>query len=216
MTQNIPLKKRKTTPRLPKELRKSLVLTKAYDFFSEYGPSAKTRALADYCGVSQRLLYSLFPNKAALLSAVYESEISGPIKTSWFGMLKDKNLTIETRLIHFYREYYDTILTRKWLRFFLFTSLEEGHVAPQFISEFVFQLVDLIVEEVALEKKRQLPLDQKPFLQELGWVLHGSISHLAIRSHIYDHQRSVEVNTVIDAHIKIFVAGFSAFLEPKE
>lgn len=212
MTQTSPAKKRKTTPRLPKDLRRTLVLNKAYDFFSEYGPSAKTRALADYCGVSQRLLYSLFPNKAALLSAVYESEISGPIKTSWFGLLTDQSIGIEHRLINFYREYYDTILTRKWLRFFLFTSLEEGMVAPQFISEFVTQLVELIVTEVALEKKLSLPLHQEPLLQEIGWVLHGSISHLAIRSHIYDHRRSVEVNTVIDAHVKIFIAGFSAFL----
>lgn len=216
MTQPLPAKKRKTTPRLPKELRKTLVLNKAYDFFSEYGPSAKTRALADYCGVSQRLLYSLFPNKAALLSAVYASEISGPIKTSWFGLLTDRHQPIEQRLQDFYREYYDTILTRKWLRFFLFTSLEEGVVAPQFISEFVTQLVELIVTEVAIEKNLPLPANQQPFLQELGWVLHGSISHLAIRSHIYDHQRSVEVNTVIDAHVQIFVAGFTAFLALKQ
>ena len=215
MTHNRLTKKRKTTPRLHKELRRALVLKNAYDFFSEYGPTAKTRALADFCGISQRLLYSLFPNKAALLSAVYESEISGPIKNTWFGLLNDRSIPIEKRLTHFYQEYYDTILTRKWLRFFLFTSLEGEMVAPQFISDFVTQLVELIVTELAHEKKLLLPLNQQAFLHELAWVLHGSISHLAIRSHIYDHQRSVEINSIISAHVKIFVAGFSAYFVPQ-
>jgi AcrR family transcriptional regulator len=36
--------------------------------------------LANACGVLQRLLYNVFPNKAALLEAVYKAGISGPIK----------------------------------------------------------------------------------------------------------------------------------------
>jgi AcrR family transcriptional regulator len=209
-------KKRKNTPRLPKETRKALVLNKAYEFFSEQGPSAKTRALAEYCGVSQRLLYSLFPNKAALLSAVYESEISGPIKGIWFEQLRDRDVDVEVRLINFYKDYYESILTRKWLRFFLFASLQDISVAPKFISDFVTQLVKTIVEEVAFEKKLKLPINQESFIQELGWVLHGSISHLAIRRQIYKDRRSAQINELIEAQVKMFVRGLPAIFEPKK
>jgi AcrR family transcriptional regulator len=137
---------------LPKEIRRALVLNKAYEFFSEQGPSAKTRALAKHCGVSQRLLYSLFPNKAALLSAVYEVEISGPFKSTWFEQLINREIPVEQRLTRFYQEYYQAILTRKWLRFFLYASLQDVSIAPKYISSFVTQLVELIVKEVAIEK----------------------------------------------------------------
>ena len=213
MIQTTTSKTRSKTPRLPREQRKALVLNKAYEFFSEHGPSAKTRALADYCGVSQRLLYSLFPNKAALLAAVYDAEISGPFKTSWLPLLTNRNISIEDRLVRFYQDYYDTILTRKWLRFFLYTSLQEVSVAPQFIASIVTQLVELIVQEVAYERKLKLPKSQGAFIQEVGWVLHGAVSHLAIRRHIYADQRPTDIHLVIDAHVKIFISGLASVLK---
>lgn len=215
MIKKIYLKKRKSTARLPKDVRRTLVLNKAYEFFSEQGPSAKTRALAEYCGVSQRLLYSLFPNKAALLSAVYEAEISGPVKTTWFDQLTRREIPIEARLILFYQEYYDIILTRKWLRFFLYASLQNISVAPKFISTFVTQLVETIVREVAFENNLYIPSGKEAFIQELGWLLHGSISHLAIRRQIYGDVRSTEINKVIEAQVKIFIAGLPVIFEPK-
>ncbi len=215
MIQTTTSKRRSKTPRLPREQRKALVLNKAYEFFSEHGPSAKTRALAAYCGVSQRLLYSLFPNKAALLSAVYEAEISGPFKTSWLPLLTNRTIEIVARLVNFYQDYYETILTRKWLRFFLYNSLQEVSVAPQFIASIVTQLVELIVQEVAFECQLRLPKNQEAFIQEVGWVLHGAVSHLAIRRHIYADQRSVDINQVIEAQVKIFISGLSSVLKPK-
>ena len=57
--------KRRATARLPAAERRAQIQAKAFEFFSEYGLTAQTRALAEACGVSQRLLYSAFPNKAA-------------------------------------------------------------------------------------------------------------------------------------------------------
>ena len=210
------VKPRRKTVRLPKEERKQQILTKAYEFFSEYGLTAQTRALAESCGVSQRLLYSIFPNKAALLAAVYEAEISGPIKAVWFEMLKDRKIPVEARLIGFYKDYYAVILTRRWLRFFLYTSLAEESIAPKYIQLIVAQLVELIVKEVAHEKGLSLKGSDTALIQEVGWSLHGAVSHLAIRRLIYGDTRPVEVGSVIEVQVKIFVNGLSAVFEKKK
>ena len=82
---------------MPAKERRAQILEKAFDFFSENGLTAQTRALADACGVSQRLLYSVFPSKANLISAVYEAEIAGPFKAIWFVQLRDRQVPLEER-----------------------------------------------------------------------------------------------------------------------
>ena len=114
----------KTAQRLPRAKRQELVLAKAADYFAEHGLDAQTRAIAEVCGVSQRLLYSLFPSKAALIEEVYNREIAGIFKAIWFVNLKDRSVPLETRLVAFYGDYYETLLTRRWLRLFLYSSLE--------------------------------------------------------------------------------------------
>src|SRR5580692_4611597 len=102
---------KKVPQRLPRAERQARVLSKAAEYFAEHGLNAQTRAIAEACGVSQRLLYSLFPNKAALIDEVYKREIVGTFKALWFVQLKDRSVPIESRLNTLYRDYYDTLLT---------------------------------------------------------------------------------------------------------
>lgn len=46
----------KMTPRLPAEARRVQILDQAAIFFAEHGFTAQTRAIADACGIAQRLL----------------------------------------------------------------------------------------------------------------------------------------------------------------
>lgn len=107
-------------PRLPADQRKALILARASDFFAEYGLTAQTRPLAAACGVTQRLLYRYFPSKAALLAEVYGEAIVAPFRAVWLVQLKDRTQPLEERLHTFYRSYYRGVLTRKWLRLFLY------------------------------------------------------------------------------------------------
>lgn len=207
-------KTRRPTTRMPMAERRAQILTKAYEFFAEYGLTAQTRALADACGVSQRLLYSVFPNKAALLSAVYESQIAGPIKAVWFVQLKDRSKSVEQRLVEFYSEYYDTILTRSWLRLFLYASLSEAAMAPTYIAGIVTHLLEIIVNEAAHEAGLRAPEDPA-LMQEIGWILHGTISHLAIRRHIYGQPNPIEAAKVVELHVKSFLGGLKNVLPVK-
>lgn len=212
-----PLEKggRRVTARMPAAERREQILSKAFEFFSEYGLTAQTRALAEACGVSQRLLYSLFPSKAALLSAVYESEIAGVFKAVWFVQLRDRSQPIEQRLNAFYREYYKTVLTRRWMRLFLYASLAEVEMASTYISSLIKQLLDILMEEAAQEAGLHLPQDRAE-LQEIGWILHGAISHLAIRRHIYHNTTALDVERVMALQVRAFLAGLPAILAPAQ
>jgi AcrR family transcriptional regulator len=197
--------------RMPRAQRQAQVLTKAAEYFSEHGLTAQTRALADACGVSQRLLYSLFPNKAALLNEVYQREIVGRFKAVWYVQLKDRSRPLAERLDAFYREYYDTVLTRRWLRLFLYTSLAELHMASDFTTAVVTHALEIIVAEAAHEMGRAVPANAAE-AAEIGWLLHGSISHLAIRRHVYFNDNPTPSDIVIAMHVRAFLAGIPALL----
>lgn len=200
---------RKVTARMPAAERREQILAKAFEFFSEYGLTAQTRALADACGVSQRLLYSIFPNKASLIHAVYERNIAGPFKAVWLVQLQNRSIPLQERLLRFYLEYYDTVLTRGWLRLFLYSSLAEAEMAPTYISEIIKRLLQTVVEEAAAEAGIAPPADPA-LAQEIGWVLHGNISHLGIRRQVYRDTTAVPASRVIAMHVTAFLLALPA------
>lgn len=197
--------------RLSHAERRAQILRHAEDFFAEHGLEAQTRALAEACGVSQRLLYHFFPTKAALLDEVYKDAILGPFKAVWFAQLSDRSRSVEARLCAFYADYFRAILTRKWLRLFLYSSLAEGRMAPDYITSIVMRLMATIVEETAHEQGVRMPQD-KALVHEIGWTLHGAVSHFAIRRHLYRASQSVPPETVINMHVRAFLAGFAALV----
>ena len=200
-------------PRLPREERRAQILAQASRFFSEYGLTAQTRALAESCGISQRLLYSFFPSKAALLEEVYRSEIAGPFRAIWFADLKDRKLGMEQRLIRFYNEYYDSVTTRRWLRLFLYASLAEMPMAPDYIAAIVTHTLEIVVAEAAAEQGLKVPADPAE-VQEIGWILHGAVSHLAIRRHVYANANPTPAHDVIALHVRSFLGGLPSVLPP--
>jgi AcrR family transcriptional regulator len=197
--------------RMPREERRAQILAQAVKFFADYGLTAQTRALADACGVSQRLLYSFFPSKAALIEEVYRSQIAGPFKAIWFADLKDRTLPVEQRLLRFYREYYDQVTTRRWLRLFLYASLAEVAMAPAYIASIVTHMLEIIVAEAAQEQGLRAP-DDPATLQEVGWILHGAVSHLAIRRHIYANANPLPPDDVITLQVRSFLGGLRSVL----
>jgi AcrR family transcriptional regulator len=195
-------------PRMAPEQRRALILQRAIEFFSEYGLTAQTRALADACGVAQRLLYRYFPSKAALLSEVYEEAIASPFKAVWRVQLKDRSRPWDERLISFYVSYFEGLLTRRWLRLFLYASLAEARMAPDYNQAILLDTLELIVAETAADQDVDLPVD-RALLHELAYVLHGAVSHFAIRRHIYGASQKVPVDQIIALQVRSFLAGFT-------
>ncbi len=187
--------------------RRAQIIAKACDFFADYGLTAQTRSLASACGISQRLLYGIFPSNAALLGEVYRQAILHPFKAVWLEELTDRRRGIEQRLNEFYREYASVVLTRQWMRLFLYASLADSNMAPDYISGIIMRLLDTVVAETADALGTALPED-RALAHEIGWTLHGPVSHLAIRRHVYGASRSVPEATIIALYVRNFLAGF--------
>lgn len=212
---NEPGSKRKSAAqkkRLPKAERREQILNQAADFFSEYGLTGQTRELAASCGISQRLLYRFFPTKAALLAEVYARTILGPFEGKWFTLLGDRKRPLPERLTEFYMEYYDEVLTRKWLRLFLYSSLAAGDMAQNYIASIITNLTEIIARETAAHCQVDLP-DDSELIRELGWVLHGAVSHLAIRRRIYRAANPVDEHLLLRLYVSGFIAGFPDLLK---
>lgn len=208
---NSPARNSKTgpVPRMAPADRKAMILARASDFFAEYGLTAQTRALANACGVAQRLLYRYFPSKAALVAEVYEEAIVAPFKAVWLVQLRDRSRPFEQRLTQFYQNYSNAVLTRKWLRLFLYASLAEARMAPDYIQAIILEMLETIAVEAAADQRVELPRD--PALRhEVAWVLHGAVSHFAIRRHLYAASQSVAADRVLALQIRSFLSGFAA------
>ena len=198
--------------RLTHDERKALILDRAADYLSENGFPVRTRRLAAAAGISQRLIYYFFPNKSALIDEIYNSAIQGPFKAIWFVELTDRSKPVAERLRAFYRDYFDTLLTRRWTRLLIHSSFSAQNMAPRYISGIILRLLETIVEEVAAERGVTVP-PEKPVVHEIGWILHGAVSHLAIRRHLFHANVSVPVDLVLDAQIDSFLAGFEPMIE---
>lgn len=203
--------RRKRGERISLQERRQRILEQASGFFAEYGLTAQTRALADACGISQRLLYRCFPSKGALIQEVYRRDIAGPFQATWLAGLEDRGRPVEERLQAFYVEYYDAVLTRRWLRLFLYASLAEIDMAPTYIAQVITRMLEVIVDEACAERGLRPPA-RRELKHELGWSLHGAVSHLAIRRHIYANTNPIPVAEVIGLHVRVFLAGLAAAL----
>ena len=199
---------KKPVPRMAPEQRRALILQRAIEFFAEYGLTAQTRALADACGVAQRLLYRYFPSTAALVTEVYNEAIASPFKAVWRVQLKDRSRPWDERLTTFYINYFNELLTRRWLRLFLYASLAEARMAPDYNQAILLDTLELIVTETAADQKVELP-ENLALLHELAYVLHGSVSHFAIRRHIYGASQHVAVDRIVPVQVRSFLAGFA-------
>lgn len=197
------------TQRMAPQLRRKILLERATAFFAENGMSAATRSLAEACGVAQRLLYRYFPSKAALLEEIYEHAILAPFKAVWLIRLADRDVDIETRIHRFYVDYYQTVLSRQWIRLFMYGGLDGGTMAPAYIDGIIKQLLEVLVTEVAAARRVELPRTAA-LRHELGWVLHGAVSHLAIRHHIYGASQTVPFTDILALQVAAFLDGLPA------
>jgi AcrR family transcriptional regulator len=198
--------------RMPYAERRAQILQKATELFSEYGLTAQTRALAAECGISQRLLYRFFPAKEDLLREVYNSAILGPFQVVWFAELSDRSRPMHERLCKFYNDYLDVVLTRRWLRLFLYSSLAEADMAPNYISAIITKLMETIVAETAHEHGRKLTMEQAA-IHEIGWTIHGAVSHYGIRLHLYQASQALPQAQVIEMQVRLFLGGFDAMVD---
>jgi hypothetical protein len=74
-------------------------------------------------------------------------------------------------------------------------------------------MLEVILNESAHELGLALPAD-KTLGHEMSWALHGAISHLAIRRHIYANTNPPPAADVIPVYVRGFLCGLKGILAP--
>jgi hypothetical protein len=84
-------------------------------------------------------------------------------------------------------------------------------MAPTYTNAVVTHALGIIVTETAHDLRCGVPADQA-HLTAVGWLLHGGVSHLAIRRRIYSHDNTTPGVAVIAMHVRAFLTSAPALL----
>ena len=202
--------------RLSPDDRRTEIIVKATEFFSEEGFGGGTRALARKLGVTQPLLYRYFPSKDDLIREVYRKVYLEPLKTGWDKELSDRSRPLRVRLQAFYETYTNTIFTRRWLRIYLYSGLKGLHMNRWYVGMVRDKILARIIRECRHEAG--LAVQSKPTAAELelAWVFHGGIFYYGVRKYIYDAPVFEDKSQMISDALDIFLAGFGRMAEASD
>jgi AcrR family transcriptional regulator len=181
---------------LGKEERKAQILQGAIRFFADVGLSGQTRELSRRLGITQPLIYRYFPSKQHLLDAIFEELFVKRWDPDWKALMTDRSLPLDERISRFYRDFDARILSREWVRLFVFSGLD-GYPYNTLVFERLMRDVfrPLCVE---LRKRHGYPLTTPGRVRrqeiEMVWELHGVVFYHRMRHHVY----GLDVKTGID------------------
>jgi AcrR family transcriptional regulator len=177
-----------------------MILGAAIEFFAERGFAAQTRELAVRLDISESLIYRYFPTKEALIQQVYQEVIESRWDAEWTTLLQDRDRSLRTRLLDFYRRYLDAIDDGIWIRIVMYASLEGLDMTRQYIAGHVEKVMGIIV----VESKASFDLEQDVD-SDLVWQLQSTLIYYLVRKHIHrtpvNPDRDDMVATAVDAYL---------------
>lgn len=193
--------------RLSPDQREQQIVERAIEYFSTYGFSGSTRELAKQIGVTQPLLYRYFPSKEILIERVYNEVYCWD--SSWNKQITDPDKPLRQKLIELYSSYAKTILTREWIRIFIFAGLDKEGINKKYLSKLREQIFIPVLTELHKTFDIPMPTEQEPLEEEveLIWSLHASIFYLGVRKWIYGLEIPKDINLYIEQHIDAFLEG---------
>ncbi len=185
------------------------IVREAVRYFAEVGFGGDTRELARRLGVTQSLLYKHFPTKDALIDRVYEEVYLGRWNPLWESVIRDRSMSIETRLTKLYIEYAKAALTRDWVRIFMFSGLRGEDINRRYLDV----LRERILVPIAIELREAFGLPspaERPIgtLEiELVWSINTRVFYFGQRRWIFDVPVEGDLDALIGLTIEHFVAG---------
>lgn len=199
--------------RLAPEARERQIVEKAIEHFATHGFSGSTRELARQIGVTQPLLYRYFPSKEALIDRVYDEIYTW--NPDWEKLIADRTVSLQDRLVAFYRAYAQTILRREWIRTFIFAGLSREGFNTRYLSRLRERVFLPVLRELRHEYDIATPATeaQRNAEIELVWSLHASIFYLGVRKWVYGLPVPDDLDTEIERLIDAFLNGTPAALK---
>ncbi|WP_281081896.1 TetR/AcrR family transcriptional regulator [Variovorax paradoxus] len=197
--------------RLSLEDRERQILDKAIEFFSEHGLSGQMRELARSAGITHALLYHYFPTKQALIERVYLDLFEGRWKQEYEVMLDAPGVDPVEKIIAFYWEYFDAVLTREFVRIYIFSGLTDHYIPDRFVSLLHIRLFPRLIRESRKLRgsvSRGKATDAE-FEHLMG--LHGGIFHTSMRRFVYEQNygpvRNRYDRKFIEARVRAYAAS---------
>jgi AcrR family transcriptional regulator len=196
--------------------REALIVSEAVKFFAEFGFAGDTRELARRVDVTHPLLYKYFSTKEALIERVYEVVYLERWNPAWAGLIADHSMPLRERMLRFYTAFADVILSREWVRLFMFFGLRGADINERWFSV----VRERVVMPFCAELRADLGL---PSLDEVAATsaeieliqgISSRIFSFGIRMHIYGmplHGHD-DVETLIKAEIDVFFDGIAGTL----
>jgi AcrR family transcriptional regulator len=190
------------------DARRAQILEEATRFFSEYGLTGNTRELSARLGITQPLLYRYFASKQVLLDTIFEELFVKRWSASWRDLIKDRSRPLPDRVATFYAEFDEQLLTREWVRLFVYSGLSgypyNKRVFRKLMSDIFRPLgVELRVLHGLPEVQ---PRDISSQEVEMIWELHGVIFYHRLRQYAYGVKLRTRIEDVI-ANLLFYMDG---------
>ncbi|MBC7514104.1 MAG: TetR/AcrR family transcriptional regulator [Herminiimonas sp.] len=165
--------------------REAQILAGAIAFFSVHGFDGQMRVLATEVGVTHALLYHYFPTKQALIDRVYFELFEGRWKPEWERLLDDPKVDVEEKFVAFYTDYAASVLTRDFVRIFMFSGLSDRYITDRFFTLLGARLFPRLIRET--RRHCGAASRRKPGVREFELLmgLHGGIFYNGVRQYIY-------------------------------
>jgi AcrR family transcriptional regulator len=195
--------------RLSPLIRRRHLIEEAFAYFADVGLSGSTRGLAKRVGITQPLLYRYFATKESLIEAVYDLVYVNRWRPEWTQTLTDRTIKLQDRLNFFYKSYSDVVLTREWLRIYLFAGLNGAELNKWCIGLLEDRILKTIYRELYAELHAPLPPEYQPSADEveLVWNLHGAIFYYAVRKHVFEIPVFEDTHSAIERAVDLFLVG---------
>ena len=206
-----PPKGRRTARRKSAEQRAHDIVEAAADHFAEVGFGGSTREIARRVGVTQPLLYRYFPDKNALVEAVYRAVYLESWDETWDSRLKDRAVPVRARFERFYRDYIAANFNPRWLRISYFSGLRDAQINQWYNHP----VEELILKQLVREHRFELGFPDEAYVSpdelEPAWQMHGGLLHYGWRRHVADLPATANADRVISAALDMYFAVAEGF-----
>lgn len=195
--------------RMAPQDRERFILDRAIQFFAEHGLDGNTRDLARNLGITQSLIYRYFPNKDALIAAVYRTGLEESWNPEWENWIKDRSQPLSVRVLRFYRDYAKDLMSFRWVRLFAFSGLKGLGYHDRFMEklrEHVF--INIAAEmrfDYGLPPARDVPITE--FELEMIVALHAGVFYISARRWLYNMPVPEDVDSVLTARVIGFICA---------
>lgn len=194
--------------------RERFILDEAIRFFAEHGFGGQTRELAKRMGITHSAIYRHFPSKEALIERVYEEIYLSRWSPSWSGLVRDRSVPLQTRLVKFYLEYVAQVFEYNWVRIFVFSGMKSFDITKRYLEivrkEIIEPACNELRHELGLPPSDEVPLSEREV--EMFWGLHGRIFYMAIRRFVYETPTPKQLDDIVVDAVRTFLDGAKSLM----